>query len=37
VKEQQVGKTNGLNVNILTAPGKAMVSERLRPFGEPFG
>ena len=26
-----------LGVNIFTAPGKAMVGERPRPFGEPFG
>jgi glyoxylase-like metal-dependent hydrolase (beta-lactamase superfamily II) len=26
-----------LSVNVFTAPGKAMVGERPRPFGEPFG
>jgi hypothetical protein len=26
-----------LNVNVLTAPGKAMVGERPKPFGEPLG
>jgi glyoxylase-like metal-dependent hydrolase (beta-lactamase superfamily II) len=26
-----------LNVNVFTAPGKAMVGERPRPFGEPLG
>jgi len=29
--------SNTLNVNVLTAPGKAMVGERPRPFGEAFG
>ena len=37
-----MGGTNGvkettLSVNVLTAPGKAMVGERPKPFGEPFG
>jgi len=26
-----------LSVNVFTAPGKAMVGERPKPFGEPFG
>src|SRR5215475_12177767 len=26
-----------LNVNVFTAPGKSMVGERPKPFGEPFG
>jgi len=26
-----------LNVNVFTAPGKAMVGERPKPFGEPLG
>src|SRR5271163_557590 len=30
-------KENPLSVNVFTAPGKAMVGERPRPFGEPFG
>src|ERR1700751_4295189 len=29
--------TNTLGVNIFTAPGKAMVGERPKPFGEPLG
>jgi hypothetical protein len=29
--------SNTLSVNIFTAPGKAMVGERPRPFGEPLG
>jgi hypothetical protein len=29
--------SNTLGVNVFTAPGKAMVGERLRPFGEPLG
>jgi glyoxylase-like metal-dependent hydrolase (beta-lactamase superfamily II) len=29
--------SNTLNVNVFTAPGKAMVGERPKPFGEPFG
>src|ERR1700742_4552742 len=29
--------SNPLSVNIFTAPGKAMVGERPRPFGEPLG
>jgi len=28
---------NTLSVNVFTAPGKAMVGERPKPFGEPFG
>jgi hypothetical protein len=28
---------NALGVNVFTAPGKAMVGERPKPFGEPFG
>ena len=28
---------NTLSVNIFTAPGKTMVGERPKPFGEPFG
>jgi len=28
---------NALGVNVFTAPGKSMVGERPRPFGEPFG
>src|ERR1700720_3232267 len=37
-----MGGTNGLKettlgVNVFTAPGKAMVGERPRPFGEAFG
>jgi hypothetical protein len=28
---------NTLSVNVFTAPGKAMVGERPRPFGEPLG
>ena len=29
--------SNTLSVNIFTTPGKAMVGERPRPFGEPLG
>ena len=29
--------SNTLDVNVFTAPGKAMVGERPRPFGEPLG
>src|SRR5271167_25529 len=29
--------SNTLNVNVFTAPGKAMVGERPKPFGEAFG
>jgi hypothetical protein len=29
--------SNTLSVNVFTAPGKAMVGERPRPFGEAFG
>ena len=29
--------SNTLSVNVFTAPGKAMVGERPRPFGEPLG
>ncbi|HYL85330.1 MAG TPA: hypothetical protein VE263_13925 [Candidatus Angelobacter sp.] len=29
--------TNTLSVNVFTAPGKVMVGERLKPFGEPLG
>ena len=29
--------SNTLGVNVFTAPGKAMVGERPRPFGEPLG
>src|ERR1700677_3633916 len=29
--------SNALSVNVFTAPGKAMVGERPRPFGEPLG
>src|SRR6516162_3729651 len=29
--------SNALSVNVFTAPGKAMVGERPKPFGEPFG
>ena len=29
--------SNTLSVNIFTAPGKPMVGERPRPFGEPLG
>jgi hypothetical protein len=29
--------SNMLNVNVFTAPGKAMVGERPRPFGEALG
>jgi hypothetical protein len=37
-----MGVTNGLKkttlgVNVFTAPGKTMVGERPKPFGEPFG
>jgi hypothetical protein len=28
---------NTLGVNVFTAPGKAMVGERPKPFGEPLG
>ncbi len=28
---------NTLSVNVFTAPGKAMVGERPKPFGEPLG
>ena len=28
---------NSLGVNVFTAPGKAMVGERPKPFGEPLG
>src|SRR5271155_2354011 len=30
-------ESNGLSVNVFTAPGKAMVGERPKPFGEAFG
>jgi len=30
-------RANALGVNVFTAPGKAMVGERPRPFGEPLG
>jgi glyoxylase-like metal-dependent hydrolase (beta-lactamase superfamily II) len=30
-------KETALSVNVFTAPGKAMVGERPKPFGEPFG
>jgi hypothetical protein len=29
--------SNTLSVNVFTTPGKAMVGERPRPFGEPLG
>ncbi len=29
--------SNSLSVNVFTAPGKTMVGERPKPFGEPFG
>ena len=29
--------SNALSVNVFTAPGKPMVGERPRPFGEAFG
>src|SRR6516164_9871814 len=29
--------SNARSVNVFTAPGKAMVGERPKPFGEPFG
>jgi hypothetical protein len=29
--------TNTLSVNVFTAPGKVMVGERPKPFGEPLG
>jgi len=29
--------SNALSVNVFTAPGKAMVGERPKPFGEPLG
>ena len=29
--------SNTLGVNVFTAPGKAMVGERPKPFGEPLG
>jgi len=29
--------SNALNVNVFTAPGKAMVGERPKPFGEALG
>ena len=29
--------SNTLGVNVFTAPGKSMVGERSRPFGEPLG
>src|SRR5277367_2808316 len=29
--------TNALSVNVFTAPGKVMVGERPKPFGEPLG
>ena len=28
---------NALSVNVFTAPGKTMVGERPKPFGEPLG
>ena len=34
--ERRVGSSR-LGVNIFTAPGKAMVGERPKPFGEPLG
>ena len=30
-------ESNKLSVNVFTAPGKTMVGERPKPFGEPFG
>jgi hypothetical protein len=30
-------KETALSVNVFTAPGKTMVGERPRPFGEPLG
>ena len=30
-------KETTLSVNVFTAPGKTMVGERPKPFGEPFG
>jgi glyoxylase-like metal-dependent hydrolase (beta-lactamase superfamily II) len=30
-------KSSTLGVNVFTAPGKVMVGERPKPFGEPFG
>ena len=30
-------ESNTLSVNVFTAPGKAMVGERPKPFGEPLG
>jgi len=29
--------SNTLSVNVFTAPGKTMMGERPRPFGEPLG
>ena len=29
--------SNTLSVNVFTAPGKPMVGERPKPFGEPLG
>ncbi|MGA2902030.1 MAG: hypothetical protein ABSF40_17535, partial [Candidatus Acidiferrales bacterium] len=41
-KEHQMDGTKGqnettLSVNVFTAPGKTMVGDRPKPFGEPFG
>jgi glyoxylase-like metal-dependent hydrolase (beta-lactamase superfamily II) len=33
----QASSPNRLGVNVFTAPGKALVGERPRPFGEPLG
>jgi hypothetical protein len=33
----QASSPNRLGVNVFTAPGKAVVGERPRPFGEPLG
>jgi len=36
-KETASVALNTLGVNVFTAPGKAMVGERPKPFGEPLG
>ena len=37
LKETAPVASNTLSLNVFTAPGKAMVGERPRPFGEAFG
>jgi hypothetical protein len=35
--ESNTRESNKLSVNVFTAPGKTMVGERPKPFGEAFG